>query len=109
MILSAALYEQLQHIKVQLETLRREGAFDSDVDGAYWSVEQALAGNAYAGGVLDYANDVLLRYGKLERKPLAVAAAKTISKAEHDALLDKPATQSIGREAYERMMREAQE
>ena len=99
----------LAEARAKLAELRREGLFDSDIDGAYWQVEQALAGNAHAAGVLDYVNDVLLRYGRVERKPVAMAAAKVISKAEHDALLDKPATQSIDREAYERLMAKAQE
>ena len=109
MTLSPDVSSRLLVAKAKLEKLRRDGVFDSDVDGVYWTLEQALKGNTYALGALQYADEVLARYGQVERKPVAVAAAKTISKAEHDALLDKPATQSIDREAYERMMREAQD
>lgn len=109
MTLSSDVSSRLLDAKAKLEKLRREGVFDSDVDGVYWTLEQALLGNTYALGALQYADEVLQRYGAVERKPTTVSAAKTISKAEHDALLDKPATQSIDREAYERMMREAQE
>lgn len=109
MTLSPDVSSRLLAAKAKLEKLRNDGVFDSDIDGVYWSLEQALLGNTYALGVLQYADEVLARYGQVERKPVAVSAAKTISKAEHDALLDKPATQSIDREAYERMMREAQD
>lgn len=98
----------LAEVKAKLAELRREGLFDSDIDGAYWQVEQAQAGRSSAAVAVEYATDVLMRYGRVKPAAVPVVVTKKISKAEHDALLDGPAPKSVSREEYERMMLEAQ-
>jgi len=99
----------LAEAKAKLEELRREGLFDSDIDGAYWQVEQAQAGRSSAAVAVEYALDVLTRYGRVKPAAVPVVVAKTISKAEHDALAgDLMPSRSLSKEDYERMMREAQ-
>lgn len=99
----------LAEAKAKLEELRREGLFDSDIDGAYWQVEQAQAGRSSVAVAVEYATDVLTRYGRVKPVAVPVIVAKTISKAEHDALAgDLMPSRSLSKEDYERMMREAQ-
>ena len=100
----------LVEVKAKLAELRQEGLFDSDIDGAYWQVEQAQVGRSSAAVAVEYATDVLTRYGRVKPAVVPVVMAKKISKAEHDALAgDLMPSRSLSKEDYERMMREAQE
>jgi hypothetical protein len=101
-----AMTDELLRLRTALYAHVQQGLMNVDVDAAYWTVDRALAGKADAAMAVRYAKETL---ATLEPPKRVELQARTISKAEHDALLDGPAPKSVSREEYERMMREAQE
>jgi len=100
--------EEILKLRADLERLRSEGWMDSDVDAAYWSLGRVLDQWSGVKPAFEFAREVLARYDKSYRVNTQVNA-RVITKEEHDALIDGPKPQSVSREEYERMMREAQE
>ena len=101
--------ESVEEMKRELERLRMEGVLDSDIDGAYWGLEQAQKGRGGMVGAVEYAGEVLARYGKARGVVVLVVEAKRISKEEHDAMAgEMMPSRTLTKEEYERMMREAQ-
>jgi len=99
------IVDELLRLRTALYPYVMQGMMD-DVDAAYWTLDRALAGKADAAAAIRYAKETLETLGPPKRVELPT---RTISKAEHDALLDGPAPKSVSREEYERMMKEAQE
>ena len=100
------MIDELLRLRTALYAHVQQGLMNVDVDAAYWTVERALAGKGDAAVAVRYAKETL---ATLEPPKRVELQARTISKAEHDALLDGPAPKSVSREEYERMMKEAQE
>ena len=101
-----AMTDELLRLRTALYAHVQQGLMNVDVDAAYWTVDRALAGKADAATAVRYAKETL---ATLEPPKRVELQARTISKAEHDALLDGPAPKSVSREEYERMMKEAQD
>lgn len=62
--------------------------------------------------IADQANAVAYRYRRKyrqDRDAWQKTTPRFLTKAEHDALMDRPTTKAIDKEEYERMMREAQQ
>lgn len=95
-------------LRSDLESLRANGSFDPDIDAAYFDLGRALDQRSSVASAVSFAKEVLARYDKTYRAAAQVKA-RTITKEEHDALLDGPTPKGVSREEYERMMREAQE
>lgn len=94
-------------LRADLERLRSEGSFDPDIDAAYFDLGRALDQRSGMPRAVMFAQEVLARYDAAYRQQAKVSA-RTITKAEHDAMLDGPQPKGVSREEYERMMREAQ-
>jgi hypothetical protein len=102
----AGMRDELLVLRTKLYGYAQQGLVNPDVDAAYWMVDRALAGKASADAAVRYAKETL--EGLEPRKPVELKT-RTLTKAEHDALLDGPAPKSVSKEDYERMMREAQD
>jgi hypothetical protein len=99
---------KLAELRAALNKQMESWDVDSDLEGALWLVRRAIDGRGDVATAIREAEAVLATIQRRQEphKPLEV---RVIGKAEYDALMDKPATQSIDREAYERLMQEAQE
>ena len=100
------IVDELLRLRTALYAHVQQGAMNVDVDAAYWTVDRALAGKTDAATAIRYAKETL---ATLEPPKRVELAARVISKAEHDAMLDGPTPKAVSREEYEQMMREAQE
>jgi hypothetical protein len=100
--------EEILKLRAALEVLTLEGNLDSDIPAAYFDLGCAPAASSRAKLSIAFAREVLARYDNSYRVNTQVSA-RVITKEEHDSLLDGPKPQSVSREEYERMMREAQE
>ena len=100
--------ERVEEMKGELERLRLEGVLDSDIDGAYWGLQQAQLGRGGMVAAVEYALEVMARYGKA-RQGVVMVEAKRISKEAHDALAGElMPSRTLTKEEYERMMREVE-
>jgi hypothetical protein len=102
------IVDELLRLRTALYAHVQQGTMNVDVDAAYWTVDRALAGKADATMAVRYAKETLATLATLEPSKRVELQARTISKAEHDALLNGPAPKSVSKEDYERMMLEAQ-
>lgn len=103
-------YEALAHLRAALNKHSESWNAGPDIEGALWLVRRAIDGRGDVGTAIREARDVLAAIEQRQApvKPLTV---RTIAKDEHDALMgvEVGVTKAVGREEYERMMREAQE
>lgn len=99
---------EMEGLRTRLYHHVQRGSMNIDVDAAYWTLDRALAGKAEPLAAIRYARETLMTLGDITM-PKVEIKARTISKAEHDAMLDGPTPKSVSREDYERMMREAQD
>jgi len=102
------IVDELLRLRTALYAHVQQGTMNVDVDAAYWTVDRALAGKGDAATAVRYAKETLAVLGDKEEAVVRQLPTRTISKAEHDALLDGPAPKSVSREEYEQMMLEAQ-
>ena len=94
-------------LRTRLYGLTQQGQMNADVDAAYWMLDRALAGKADTVAAIRYARETLATMVPEER-PKVELKTRTLTKAEHDALLDGPAPRTVDADQYRRMMEEAQ-
>ena len=104
----SAEWYAMRELQRKLEDLRYRNGRDDDIDSAYWTLDLAINNKQSVRMAMNYASEVIARYEAAARKPVELKT-RMLTKAEHDALLDGPAPNSVSKEDYERMMREAQE
>ena len=101
---------ELLELRTRLYGHLQQGMMNPDVDAAYWTVDRALAGKASVDAAIRYARETLEAAVPLEERPRVELKTRTLTKAEHDAMMEgKEPSRGVSREEYERMMREAQE
>lgn len=102
--------DELLKLKARLEELRTQGWLDEDIDAAWYTVHLAVERRPFASvdAALQYGREVVGRYDAATRKRVELPT-RTLTKEEHDSLMNSEAPKSVSREDYERMMREAQE
>lgn len=105
---SAQPPDELVTLRARLAEIRQGGAFDADIDGAYWTADRALGGVGNRAMALDYARDVVARYAAHDVAKPAPVVSRGISKEEHDAMLGREPQRSLSKEEYDRMIAEAQ-
>ena len=91
--------EEILKVRGELERLRREGVLDEDVESAYWMLGQ--------GQELGWAKEVVARYAKAAGKKVETKVA-LISREEHEKMMGREGPREVGKEEYERMMREVE-
>lgn len=106
--MTSEMKDKLQRLRADLVKAQWDGAFEPEVESALWTVKRALAGEAEYGSAVEYAINTLRSIGVYEQPKVAFTVSRTISKAEHDAMLGRE-SRGVDKEEYERMMREAQE